>query len=330
MSSLSELALRVPLQHGVDRNANTYWKILNNAWAAARDSGYSHANDLSIRLAPLFFSTDRDSEALNSSTLAWGDPNAWTGGDGSTHPSGSDLSTFTVLDALVDKYSDSSNFPHMKRIVFVAHGGGAQVVQRYAVLGRTSSVDIRYVVGDPSSMLYFTKDRPVKVDTSSCPAYNDFRYGLDNYDEPYSLSGSAVSLFKRYASRDVHYLVGLEDTSADDGDQLCGGRAAGGSARRDRSQDYWAYLHLLAGSTSTPDYPGYYPALDSSKSAPSSRATSSSSSKSSYPTSSKSTIAKFKSAGADLAHTFHGVEGAGHSASEVLESSVGLDAIFAA
>jgi hypothetical protein len=48
----------------------------------------------------------------------------------------------------------------MKTITFLGHGGGAQVVQRYAVLGRENPakkrISVRYVVADPSSMLYFT------------------------------------------------------------------------------------------------------------------------------------------------------------------------------
>lgn len=71
----------------------------------------------------------------------------------------------------------------MSKISFVAHGGGAQLVQRYAVMGNDnpdqSRLSVRYIVGDPSSMLYFTRDRPVAVDVTTCPTFNNFRYGLE-------------------------------------------------------------------------------------------------------------------------------------------------------
>lgn len=263
--------------HGVKRNADLYWKILNNAFAKGRDANFPGADEDSIRVAPLFFSAERDADVVNSTTLGWAEPNAWIGGDGSTNPPNSDVSVFTVLDGLMQRFADQEAYPKLERLTFVAHGGGAQVLQRYAVLGQDppseSSLKVRYVIGDPSTMLYFTRDRPVPVDTSDqgCPAFNDFRYGLDAYSAPYAITPPLApgNLFQRYMSRDVRYLIGSNDTRTDQGDQLCGGHAAGGTARRDRSYNYWSYLHLLAGKTPVPDYPGWYPSLDAGKKGPS-------------------------------------------------------------
>lgn len=158
----------------------------------------------------------------------------------------------------------------MKTISFVAHGGGAQLVQRYAVMGNDnpdpSRLSVRYIVGDPSSMLYFTRDRPVAVDTTTCPTFNDFRYGLDNYLTPYPMPfpGNPGALFARYAKREVRYVVGLDDVSTKLGDQQCPGRAAGGAMRKNRSLAYWRYIHLLSGQnvSDTSRFPGRFPALE--------------------------------------------------------------------
>lgn len=312
--------------HGVKRNAGTYFSILNNAWAKARDADYGNADEDSIRLAPLLFSTERDSEALNATTLAWADPNVWTGGDGSTHPPMSDISVFTVLDALLDRYANRSKYPKMRTVTFLAHGGGGQVIQRYAVLGKDSprsAVKVRYVVGDPSSMLYFTVDRPVPVDEKACPRFNDFRYGFSDYNAPYSLQGRGRSaLYKRYISRDVRYAIGESDTRIDKGDQSCMGRAAGGPYRRDRSLDYWAYLHLLGGANKIPDYPGWFPALDSDAvKAQANKNTTG------YITSTPTSRRKFPKK-ANIQHKLFTVPDAGHSAKAVLGSSEGREAIF--
>lgn len=312
--------------HGVKRNADVYWSILNNAYAKARDEKYGSADENSIRLAPLFFSAKRDSAALNATTLAWDDPNVWTGGDGSTHPVLSGVSVFTVLDKLVDKFTEKAKYPKMKRITILAHGGGGQVVQRYSVLGKDSprsSVKLRYVVGDPSSMLYFTRDRPVPVDEKQCPRFNDFRYGFNDYTAPYSLNGrSEASLYKRYIKRDVRYAIGEEDTSIDHGDQSCMGQAAGGPYRRDRSLDYWAYLHLLGQASKIPSYPGWFPALDSD--AMKAQANKNSTG---FITDTSSAHKKFGK-GAKIAHQLFTVPGAGHSAREVFGSTPGKQAIF--
>lgn len=194
------------------------------------------------------------------------------------------------------------------------------MIQRYAVLGRSarSGVSLRYVVGDPSTMLYFTRDRPVAVDTSSCPRFNDFRYGFSNYYEPYGLADSQAGLFKRYAGRDMRYIIGLDDESTTNGDQTCAGRGAGGAVRRDRSLAYWKYIHLLAGyaASSYDSFPGTFPALDSRQKADSSIPT----------TSNKATLSAYKNT--KIGHKLYQVSGAGHSATEVFESTEGLAALF--
>lgn len=94
--------------HGVDRNANDYFSYLNNAYLSARQEKLANAPKNSLRIAPLFFDVSADAQALNDSTLAWPADNTWATGEGSSHPKGSDLSSLSVFDQLVEKYSDRS------------------------------------------------------------------------------------------------------------------------------------------------------------------------------------------------------------------------------
>lgn len=306
--------------HGIDRNAGFYYNVLSNANQAALRAMLPGASPNTLLVAPLFFSTTQDVRAYNASSLAWADPNAWTGGDGSTHPESSNVSVFTVLDTLLEKYSKYSG---MRNVTFVAHGGGAQVLQRYAVVGKdppNSNVAVRYVIGDPSSMLYFTRDRPVPFNPATCPMYDDFRYGFSNYTAPYALEpNSPPDLFRRYIARDVRYVIGLGDVVKDEGDQLCAGRATGGPERKDRSLDYWAYLNLLANTTGpTPDYPGFYPALDTRKRGdPPGYLTSTPEERQGFAT-------------GQLRHQMYYIDGAGHNADQVYGSGDGQKAIFGA
>ncbi|CAO1614102.1 unnamed protein product [Parajaminaea phylloscopi] len=316
--------------HGIKRNAESYFATLNSVWADANEAGFASAGrDTTIRVAPLFMSTARDAEALNATTLGWGDPSEWVGGDASTHPLGSNLSVFTVLDTLLKRFADRKAYPAMKRVTFVAHGAGGQTLQRYAVLGRaspSSRVAVRYVIGDPSSMLHFTRDRPEPVDTTTCSVFDDFRYGFSHYKSPYTLASTPEALFKRYLSRDVRYVIGRNDTREDKGDQLCAGVAMGGSARKDRSLNYWAYLHLLRGQGSVPTYPGLYTALDPAKAK---KQASVAATNGTRPVSTAAELKKFKTS-VKLAHQIFLVPGAGHSAKETLRSDQGRFAIFAA
>ncbi|SOV06037.1 uncharacterized protein UDID_03442 [Ustilago sp. UG-2017a] len=313
--------------HGINRNANAYWTILNNAWAKARDAGLGSARPNSIRVAPLFFSTLEDAKAYDAGQLGWGDSNAWTAGEGSTHPAGSGVSSFAVLDMFLDRFSDKGAYPKMKTITFVAHGGGAQMLQRYAVLGKSNPdptrLSVRYVVGDPSSELYFTPDRPVGVDTASCPTWNDYRYGINKYTAPYAeLSASrAPALFRSYVSKEVRYVVGFADEASENGDQTCMAHAVGGGKRRNRSLAYWKYIHLLSGGTS-PDqltkFPGTFPALDPKYGQ---------TSQTNIPRSSITVATRFR--GVEVKHSLTTIDGVGHSASKIYGSTAGRNALFA-
>ncbi|EST04699.2 hypothetical protein PSEUBRA_005977 [Kalmanozyma brasiliensis GHG001] len=312
--------------HGVARNANTYWSILNNAYTRARNASLGSADVNSIRVAPLFFSTLEDVGAYNETHLAWGDSNAWTAGEGSTNPPLSGISSYAVLDSLLLRFANPIEYPNMKTITFVAHGGGAQMLQRYAMLGLPNPNDgrlsIRYVVGDPSSQLYLTQDRPVGVDTVSCPTWNDFRYGLRRSTAAYGIVSPLVApaLFRSYAAKDVRYVVGLGDTDSEHGDQTCMAHAVGGPKRRNRNLAYWKYLNLLSATRSPEElsgFPGSFPALDPTVET----------NQTDIPTSTAWFNRRFR--GVQLTHTLTLVPGAGHSASKVYGSDAGRNALFA-
>ena len=93
--------------HGMDRNAGPYFTEMHKVLKAHSDSD-------TILVAPSFFSSRNDRRAMNESTLGWGDSNAWQAGEGSTSPSGSRISSFTVLDHFLDMFSDQSRYPNMK------------------------------------------------------------------------------------------------------------------------------------------------------------------------------------------------------------------------
>ena len=229
-------------------------------------------------------------------------------GSGSTHPKGSNMSPFSVYDELISLYSNKLNFPNVKSIKIVGHGGGALVAQRYAALrnspdSSSSSPSLRYVLGNPSSMLYFTTDRAT-TKYQSCDVLNIYYYGLDQYDAPYSTNiNNPCSLFKTYAARDVRYLVSLGDTSTTNGDQSCGARAQGGAPREQRSRTYWKYIHLLAGvkASSLSNYPGTFASLQNNA------------------------RPDFNT---DIKHIISTIQNAGHSEVETFTSPQGLQAIF--
>lgn len=180
-----------------------------------------------------------------------------------------------------------------------------------------SGISVRYVIGDPSTQLSFTTDRPVAF--TNCSTYNDYRYGLNNYSPgasyPLAYSGDAVALYKRFAARDVRHLAGQNDTD-DSGDQTCMAQAKGGVMRTMRNQAHWKYLNLLGQSSLNANVSGFfgsYPALGTGAD-------------SSVQQSDAITIAKFK--GTHLNHRFALIANATHNVQEVYESQLGRSFLF--
>ncbi|WP_085687876.1 MULTISPECIES: alpha/beta fold hydrolase [unclassified Pseudomonas] len=226
--------------HGRLRNAETYRK---SGEVAAELAGQT-ANTLVI--APQFLNeSDVSLYSLPASVLRW-QGNDWMGGGLSTGPN--PLSSYAALDEIVGRLSDRKQFPDVKQIVIFGHSGGAQVVQRYALLAqeqpalKAEGIRLRYVVANPSSYAYFNEQRPVAFDHAKCPGFNRWKYGL--VDPPiYSGGQTPAQLEGRYVKREVIYLLGQQDTDPQHPalDKSCAAKAQG-AYRLERGKLFFGYL----------------------------------------------------------------------------------------
>jgi hypothetical protein len=243
----------IVLEHGVKRNGDTYYQTgLQLLQRAQLDPAHN------LLLVPNFM-TANDAFANRAMPL-------WRGGDwmqGNASTQGQrGLSSLSVFDDLASFVADG-RYPALKEILFIAHSAGAQLLQRYAVLNdseerlKQAGIHVRYVISSPSSYLYLDNQRPREEgfavpDGNACPTYNDYRYGLDNMIA-YGRGKDGEQLFRRYAARDVTYLVGSKDNNPEHRflDRDCGAEAQG-SQRLQRQQNYLRYEQLLAQQWHTP------------------------------------------------------------------------------
>ncbi|KAK0391804.1 hypothetical protein NLU13_1303 [Sarocladium strictum] len=235
--------------HGKLRDGHRYWKVLRNAIRDAQRDHFPGSNIEALIFAPQFFSTKQNAGQYSNNQLAWGDLNAWQSGAKATHPEDTGLTSFDALDALVQRVTDASRYPGIKNITIIGHGGGAQLVQRYAAVGKPSRVHVRYIHGDASSCAYFTPDRPETEDSSAetgCSYYNTWRYGFEKFPKQLNNNISTKEYFRRYITRDVVSLVGYDDTKNNEGDQSCMARSQGSDKRRDRNLIWYRYIQTLA------------------------------------------------------------------------------------
>ncbi|WP_254924162.1 hypothetical protein [Bordetella genomosp. 4] len=192
---------------------------------------------------------------------------SWEVGGKSIQTSGrpAPISAFQVLDDIVQWLADRKAIPALSDIVLAAHGSGAQLLQRYAILNdldgavRREGLGLRYIVANAPSYLYLTDERPRRTsggyasyERGICPTYNQYPYGPQQLPA-YASDSSPASLYVRYASRDVVYLLGSADNNPEDHglDKHCAAEAQG-ATRLSRGLGYLRYDHLLAHRGSTP------------------------------------------------------------------------------
>ncbi|PRX22427.1 hypothetical protein B0G75_12733 [Paraburkholderia sp. BL18I3N2] len=214
-----EVQRAVILIHGRLRNGDTYFELAQRSCALA---GGSAADTLLI--VPQFLATaDVVAHDLPPSTLHW-DWTSWMGGENAEGPA--PISSFDVLDAILHALASREQFASLAEVVIAGHSGGAQVVQRYAVVARDEAplvargIALRYVVANPSSYVYFDAMRPVAspvsgefaaFDRARCPSFNRWKYGLEDLPAYSGDAASAAALEARYAQRDVTVLLGGAD-----------------------------------------------------------------------------------------------------------------------
>jgi len=229
--------------HGRLRNAETYRQ---SAERAAEQAGQTATT---LVIAPQFLNeTDVATHPVADSVLRW-QGNDWMAGGLSTAPF--PLSSYAALDEIVARIGDRRQFPDVKQIVIAGHSGGAQVVQRYALLGhdqpelKEAGIQVRYVIANPSTYAYFDERRPVAFSHAGCPGFNRWKYGLADLPA-YAEGQTPAQLQENYATRDIVYLLGQQDIDPNHPalDKSCEAKAQGAN-RLARGRNYFAYLKRL-------------------------------------------------------------------------------------
>ncbi|WP_394777610.1 alpha/beta hydrolase [Undibacterium sp.] len=224
--------------HGRLRDADVYWRSAQKALSASGDAQHT------MMIVPQFLAdADIPAHYLGQDFLHW-QWESWMGGENANGPAA--LSSFDAIDAILLQLADRTRFPNLKDVVIAGHSGGAQVVQRYAVVGKGEElmaklgVHTRYVVANPSSYLYFNEERP--QETASCPQFNQWKYGWPGAPA-YAQAKAPAAYEAAYAARDVVYLLGTEDTNPNHPalDKTCPAEVQG-AYRYIRGNSYFAYM----------------------------------------------------------------------------------------
>ena len=256
----SQVKRAVIVVHGRLRDADKYFDL------SMRAAKTSNGMPDTVIIAPqILTSADTARHDLAANVARW-KSEAWLGGDAGKAPF--TISSFEVLDGIIALLSDRTRFPNLERIVVAAHSGGAQFVQRYAVVGRADQVitaaglqpysdgievaagknnvmRVRYVVANPSSYVYFDSTRAKPVE--KCAEFDHWRYGLIE-PVPY-VRGDNKAMEQRYLTRRVIYMAGGNDSDPNHSalDKTCMAETQGAN-RLERSLNYFAHVQKRAKS----------------------------------------------------------------------------------
>ena len=242
--------------HGTNRTAENYFNYVMNA--AAQVGG---ADSKTIILAPQFLTEeDIENNELGDEILYWSN-GGWKRGDLSQttdqNPRPVRISSFSLLDVILEKLADKNQFPNLAHIVIAGHSAGGQFVNRYAAgsyvpttLTQQNNIYVRFIVSNPSSYLYFNEVRRVEgtldefsvPNAAICPEYNIYKYGLEDRNSYMSATGEE-QLERQYYEREIIYLLGDEDNdpNASDLDTSCAAMLQG-AYRLERGIIYNYYL----------------------------------------------------------------------------------------
>ena len=224
--------------HGALRDSDRYL-------AGARHAARLAASDALI-VAPQFLA-DVDGAG---GVLYWG-VEGWKGGYPALGPA--PLSSFGVLDSLLTRLAPEPGSD--PAVVVFGNSAGGQFVNRYAAVGRGPDVlaarglRVRFVVANPSTYLYFSRERPVPVPDAA--HVNDWRYGFDR--APGYVDANPGRSLERYLGRDVTIVLGeLDHDEASLLLEVGPTAMAQGANRLDRGLRYDQHVRGLARAAGLP------------------------------------------------------------------------------
>lgn len=228
--------------HGALRDSDRY---LAHAEAAASIDSSS-----TLIVAPQFLA-DIDLEGTTDvpdRALRW-KVEGWKGGEPALWPE--PISSFAAMDSLLQRLTGRGRSSRDRKlsVVIIGNSAGGQYVNRYAAVGHApdllakDGIQVRFIIANPSTYLYFNQKRPVTV---AGEGVNQWRYGFGGTLPPYVDSSPAESL-ERYVGRDVTIMLGSEDR---DGAALLlevsAAAMAQGANRLERGIKYHRHVRALA------------------------------------------------------------------------------------
>lgn len=192
--------------HGQNRDANNYFTYMTSSLNSA------DLLDSTLLIAPKF----QDNTQAGPGELFW--PNDWRAGALSGNPSVK-ISTYSILDSLIDILSNKEQFPFLEKIIITGHSSGALFTHTYALASEIENqydFSLEYIVANSQYFYYpldlrYDSDSGEFITPSNCDEYNEWPFGFESPVE-YLASKSREDLNVSFINKKITYLLGTNDT----------------------------------------------------------------------------------------------------------------------
>ncbi|KAF9015825.1 hypothetical protein BDZ89DRAFT_1141878 [Hymenopellis radicata] len=254
----------VIILHGANRDSNDYFTNIYDAVKAATAVDPT-VNENTVAIMAPCFTNQADAGrgyptrngVSNTSILAW-QGTGWYEGYTNIYPAAQkSVSSFDAMDQILQYFDDILQYPNMKQIVVAGHSMGAQMVLRYAAVGKVLLLrtPVVYWSGNPSSFVWLNNNRPVSTgQAAGCTTGDEWSTGVGNYTVDYEAafvrSLGAAGVKARYDARNIAYGRGLND-HGDYSEGKCGPYTEGA----DRGERFYNFMRQFPpNSGDTVDY----------------------------------------------------------------------------
>lgn len=226
--------------HGASHDPDNYFNYLTTTLNAASLS------ESTVLISPFFRETSTGSE----------NDFYWTGAtyrQGNQSSNNNKISSFQVIDQLIDQLANSDRFPVLKKVIITGHSSGAAFTHVYAGANISESVhteiEFQYVVANSQFFYYPDGQRINEADNqlyipAGCPSYEIWPLGYTS-TPPY-LSGVAEASFNsKFISRSITYLLGNGNQSDPTLNTTNCENTVQGSTRYKRGENMFRYMELV-------------------------------------------------------------------------------------
>lgn len=224
--------------HGGSFNADDYFGHLTSTFL---DLGLSNST---VLISPHF-----KSEAENSDDLYW---RPYIYRDGKLSGSQLKISSFEVLDIIIDRLSNKEFFPVLDEIIVTGTSSGGRMTHTYAAANRSeskySSINFEYIVSN-SQYFYYPNSERINEQTnnlyspSGCSGMNNWPFGYQNVPEYINVLDKE-SFDNIFVNRSVTYLNGNGNYENGDINTDNCEYVLLGSTRFKRGENMFRYMNL--------------------------------------------------------------------------------------